>query len=65
MKLPTFVKHMRTWGEDGVVDIKSITSPKLKEKGVTCLFLDMLKITTETFVEYGTQYGIVFMLMQM
>ena len=29
---------MRTWGEAGVVKIKSSTSPKFKEKDVTCLF---------------------------
>ena len=29
---------MRTWGESDVVKIKTSTSPKLKDKGVTCLF---------------------------
>ena len=38
MKVPTFVKHMRMWGETGVVKIRISTSLKLKYKGVTCLF---------------------------
>ena len=29
---------MRTWGEAVTVKMKSSTSPKLKDKGVTCLF---------------------------
>ena len=38
MKIPKCVKYMRTWREAGVIKIKSSTSPKLKDKGVTCLF---------------------------
>ena len=34
MKLPKFVKHMRTVGESGVLKVKSDTSPKLKDKGI-------------------------------
>ena len=39
MKNPSFVNHLRTWGEAGVVKISSKTSPKLKNKGVTCAFV--------------------------
>ena len=38
MKVQKFEKHMRTWGEAGVVKIKISTSLKLKDKGVICLF---------------------------
>ena len=37
-KLPKFVKHLRVWGEAGVVKIKSKIAPKLKDKGVTTMF---------------------------
>ena len=38
IKVPKFVKHMKIWGDAGVVKIKTRTSPKFKDKGVTCLF---------------------------
>jgi hypothetical protein len=37
--IPAFTKHMRTWGEAGVVKTKTKTSPKLDPKGVVCLFI--------------------------
>ena len=39
MKLPKFVKHACTWGEDGVAKIKSETSPKIKDKWIAFLFV--------------------------
>ena len=38
-KNPAFTRHLRTWGEAGVVKIASKTSPKLRNKGVTCAFV--------------------------
>lgn len=38
LELLRFVKYMRTWREAGVVKVKSNTSPKLKNKVITCLF---------------------------
>ena len=35
LTIPSFVKHMRTWGEAGVVKLCSKTSPKLMNKGET------------------------------
>ena len=32
------VKNLRTFGEAGVVKVKSKTSPKLKNKALTCAF---------------------------
>jgi Reverse transcriptase (RNA-dependent DNA polymerase) len=38
-KLPDFAKHLRQWGEAGVVKIKTKTSPKIDNKGITCMFV--------------------------
>ena len=38
-KNPTFAKYLRTWGEAGTVKVKTKTSPKLKDKGVHCMFV--------------------------
>ena len=37
--LPAWAKAVRTWGEAGVVTLKSKTSPKLANKGLTCMFV--------------------------
>ena len=37
-KLPEWTKVMRTWGEAGVVKVKTDTTPKLFERGITCMF---------------------------
>ena len=36
--LPQWSKALRTWGEAGVVKVKTKTTPKLANKGVTCMF---------------------------
>ena len=38
-KLPGYVKNLRTWGEAGVVKLKTKTTPKMLNKGVTCMFI--------------------------
>ena len=38
-KLPDFLKNLHTWGEAGVVKLKSKTSPKIINRGVTCMFV--------------------------
>ena len=35
---PNWAHNLRTWGEAGVVKIKTTTSPKMNMKGVTCMF---------------------------
>ena len=37
--MPKWVKHLRTWGEAGTVTIKSKMQPKLKDRGVQCMFV--------------------------
>ena len=36
--LPKWSKALRTWGEAGVVKVKNKTTPKLANRGVTCMF---------------------------
>ena len=36
---PKFAKHLRTWGEAGVVTTKTKTTPKLNDRGTTCVFV--------------------------
>ena len=36
---PKFAQHLRTWGEAGVVHLKKIGTPKLTERGVTCMMV--------------------------
>jgi hypothetical protein len=38
-KLPSFVQHLRAWGEAGVVKTRSITTPKVDDCGVPCMFV--------------------------
>ena len=38
-KIPGFAKHLRTWGEAGVVKIRTKTTPKLEERGITCMMV--------------------------
>ena len=35
--LPKFTKDLRTWGESGVVTVKTIATPKVCDRGVTCI----------------------------
>ena len=34
-EIPKFAYHLRTWGEAGVVSLRDIKKPKLKDKGIT------------------------------
>ena len=36
---PKFTKHMRVWGESGVVKVKKVGTPKLANRGVNCMFV--------------------------
>jgi len=36
-KIPSFAKHLRTWGEVGTVKVKTATTAKLADKGVQCM----------------------------
>jgi hypothetical protein len=37
--LPSFAKSLQTWGEAGVVKLKTDTTPKILAKGTTCVFV--------------------------
>ena len=37
-KVPQFAKYLHTWGEAGTVTIKSKMTPKVKDRGVQCMF---------------------------
>ena len=36
---PKFPKHLRVWGEVGVVKLKTIGTPKLANRGQVCMFV--------------------------
>ena len=38
-KLPGFVTHVKKWGMAGTVKIKNINTPKLGDRGITCMFV--------------------------
>jgi hypothetical protein len=38
-KNPEFAKHLRMWGEVGTVTVKSKMTPKVKDRGVQCIFV--------------------------
>jgi hypothetical protein len=40
---PKFARLLRTWGEAGVVKLKTSTSPKMNNKGTTCMFVGYAK----------------------
>jgi Reverse transcriptase (RNA-dependent DNA polymerase) len=37
--LPSYANNLRTWGEAGVVKLKTATTPKFLNKGTTCVFV--------------------------
>jgi hypothetical protein len=41
--LPKFTKFLRTWGEAGVVKTRSLTTPKVADRGVPCMFVGYSK----------------------
>ena len=42
-EFPKFALMLRTWGEAGVVKLKTSTSPKMNNKGTTCMFVGYAK----------------------
>ena len=38
-EIPRFAKHLRTWGEAGVVTVKGVGTNKLEARGITCMFV--------------------------
>ena len=38
-KLPNFVKHMKKWGLAGTVKNKDQSTPKMGNRGITCMFV--------------------------
>ena len=38
-KMPSYSKYLREWGEAGVVKTKTNTTPKLADRGVTCMLV--------------------------
>jgi hypothetical protein len=43
-KLPKWTKHLKTWGEAGTVKTKTDTTPKLADRGITCMFVGFQRI---------------------
>ena len=41
--IPGYAKHLRKWGEAGVVKVRTTTTPKLEERGITCMFVGYAK----------------------
>jgi hypothetical protein len=41
--LPTFVQYLHTWGEAGVNKTRSLTTPKVNDCGVPCMFVGYAK----------------------
>ena len=37
--LPKFARHLRTWGEAGVVKTKDKMTAKLEDRGLCCMFV--------------------------
>jgi hypothetical protein len=38
-RMPTYVRYLREWGEAGVVKIKKNSTPKLADRGITCMLV--------------------------
>ena len=38
-KNPEFAKNLRTWGEAGTVTVKTKMTPKVKDRGIQCMFV--------------------------
>jgi hypothetical protein len=36
---PAFARHLRTWGEAGIVKLKNASTGKLADRGTTCMFV--------------------------
>jgi hypothetical protein len=59
--LPKFTKHLRTWGEAGVVKTRSLATPKVADHGVPCMFVGYSKTHPgDTYCMY-VQLLVVFM----
>jgi hypothetical protein len=38
-KLPKFCQHLRKWGKAGVVKLRTVTTPKIYDRGKVCMFV--------------------------
>jgi len=38
-KNPSFANHLRTWGEAGPVAVKTDMTPKVNDRGITCMVI--------------------------
>ena len=43
LKLPEFAKYLKNWGEAGTVKIKTHTTPKIYDRGITCMMVGYAK----------------------
>ena len=61
-KIPGFAHHLRKWGEAGIVKVKTTKTPKLGDRGITCMMVgyasdhagdcyEMLNTTTRRIIE--------------
>jgi hypothetical protein len=56
--LPNFVQYLHTWGEAGVVKTWSLTTPKVNDHGVPCMFVGYAKNHPgDTFHMYNPATG--------
>ena len=37
--LPKFCRHLKKWGEAGVVTLRDLKKSKMQDKGITCMFV--------------------------
>ena len=42
-KLPAYVNYLKTWGEAGTVKLKNKTTTKIRDQGITCMFVGYAK----------------------
>jgi len=60
--IPPFAERLRTWGEAGTVKIRNKTTPKLGDRGTTCMFVgytqdhagvcyEMLNMETKSIIQ--------------
>ena len=40
---PAFAKFLRVWGEAGTVKVRTKRTPKIADRGVTCMFVGYLE----------------------
>jgi hypothetical protein len=57
---PKWAAHRRTWGEAGVVKLKTLSFAKLEDRGVTCMFVGYADDHSRIVAECGTPKHIAF-----